>query len=92
MDDRVDLFAFGPAVRALVKGAEGAFDPDHPAALLAQARARDGAPTGLRLIACSASVLEEGVALADAERAFDAVVGLPTILEWSRGVTDRFSF
>lgn len=91
MGNRVDLYAFGPAVRALVEGlAEGAGgDPDAPAATLAEARA--GQP-GLRLLACSASVVEERVPLADAERAFDAVVGWPTILEWSRGVIDRFFF
>jgi hypothetical protein len=55
--------------------------------MLAQARG-----SGCRLIACSASVVAEKVALADAERALDAVVGWPTILEWSRGVVDRFFF
>jgi hypothetical protein len=43
-------------------------------------------------VACSASVVEEKVPLEAAERALDAVVGWPTILEWSRGVPDRFSF
>jgi hypothetical protein len=46
----------------------------------------------VRLFACSASVAEERVDPARAERAFDAVVGWPTVLEWSRGVVDRFFF
>jgi uncharacterized protein (DUF58 family) len=85
MDDRVDLFLFGPAVAAAV---EAAGDPDHAAALLHQARA-----TGrCRLLACSASAVEQGVDLVRAESALDAVVGWPTVLEWSRGVVDRFFF
>ncbi len=83
---RVDVYVFGPAVRALVEAHEG--EPDDPAARLHEAR-RAGA---CRLIACSASVVEEKVPLADAERALDAIVGWPTILEWSRDVPDRFSF
>src|SRR5512145_349476 len=78
--DRVDVYLFGPAVRALVEAHDG--EPDDPAALLHEAR-RSGS---CRLVACSASVVEEKVALADADRALDAVVGWPTILEWSRGV------
>jgi hypothetical protein len=62
-------------------------ESDDPAALLQQARAM-----GARLIACSASVVEQKVPLVQAEAALDAVVGWPTILEWSRGVIDRFSF
>jgi len=85
LGDRVDLFAFGPAVPALVAGRD---DPDHPAAPLLQAR---GAGE-VRLLACSASAVEEKVALAEAERAFDAVVGWPTVIEWTRGVVDRFFF
>ncbi len=85
MDDRVDLFLFGPAVAAAV---EGAGDPDHPAALLHQARAAGRC----RLLACSASAVAEGVDLARAEAALDAVVGWPTVLEWCRGVVDRFFF
>jgi len=85
LGDRVDVFAFGPAVAAL---AAGRGDPDHPAARLLEAR---GAGT-VRLLACSESVVEERVAPEAAERAFDAVVGWPTVLEWSRGVTERFSF
>jgi uncharacterized protein (DUF58 family) len=84
--DRVDVYLFGPAVRALVESHEG--EPDDPAARLHDAR-RSGT---CRLVACSASVVEERVPLADAERALDAVVGWPTVLEWSRGVVDRFSF
>ncbi|HEX9052342.1 MAG TPA: DsrE family protein [Anaeromyxobacter sp.] len=83
---RVDVYLFGPAVRALVEAHEG--EPDEPAARLHEAR-RVGS---CRLVACSASVVEQKVELAAAERALDAVVGWPTILEWSRGVVDRFSF
>src|SRR5512140_3467894 len=74
----VDVYLFGPAVRALVEAYEG--EPDDPAARLHEAR-RAG---GCRLVACSASVVEEKVGLAAAERALDAIVGWPTILEWSR--------
>jgi len=84
--DRVDVYLFGAAVPALV-AAHGA-DPDEPGARLHQAREAGSC----RLVACSASVVEEKVALGDAERALDAVVGWPTILEWSRGVVDRFFF
>lgn len=83
--DRVDVFAFGPAVATL---AEARGEPDHPAAPLFQARA-SGA---LRLYACSASVVEERLDLARAEAAFDAVVGWPTVVEWTRGVVERFFF
>jgi intracellular sulfur oxidation DsrE/DsrF family protein len=83
---QVDVYLFGPAVRALVEAHEG--EADEPAARLHQAR-RVG---GCRLVACSASVVEEKVPLGDAERALDAVVGWPTVLEWSRGVVERFSF
>jgi hypothetical protein len=87
LGDRVDVYLFGPAVRAIVD-AVGDGDPDEPAALLAgQARS-----AGCRLVACSATVVEQRVALDDAERALDAVVGWPTILEWSRGVVDRYFF
>jgi predicted peroxiredoxin len=89
MGDRVDVFLFGPAVRAVVEAAlEGPpGDGDDEVALLAQARG-----SGCRLVACSASVVAEKLHLADAERALDAIVGWPTILEWSRGVVDRFFF
>ncbi len=86
MGDRVDVFLFGPAVPALVR-AHGD-EPDEPGGLLHQARAAGEC----RLVACSASVVEQKVPLADAERALDAVVGWPTVLEWSRGVVDRFFF
>jgi hypothetical protein len=86
MGDRVDVFLFGPALTAVRDAAEG---DEHAGSLLVQAR-KDG-PT-VRLVACSASLVEARIELADAERVFDAVVGWPTILEWSRGVTDRFSF
>jgi hypothetical protein len=85
LDARVDVFLFGPAVRAVVE-AQG--DPDHEAALLLRARA----DSGCRLLACSASLLEEGVEPGRAEAVVDAVVGWPTVVEWSRGVVDRFFF
>jgi uncharacterized protein (DUF58 family) len=84
MGDRVDVFLFGPALRAL---ADGAAEPDHAAALLAGARG-----PGCRLLACSASLVEEKLDPARADAAFDAVVGWPTVLEWTRGVVDRFFF
>jgi len=91
MSDRVDVFLFGPAVPALVAAARavaaGDADPDEPAAQIARARSES-----VRLVACSASVVEERVPLAEAEGALDAVVGWPTILEWTRGVVDRFHF
>ncbi|HSM91263.1 MAG TPA: DsrE family protein [Anaeromyxobacteraceae bacterium] len=88
MGDRVDVFLFGPAVRAVVEAAlDGDPADDDEAAMLARARA-----PGCRLIACSAGVVAEKIDLGDAERALDAVVGWPTILEWSRGVVDRFFF
>ncbi len=83
---RVDVYLFGPAVRVLVEAHDG--EPDDPAALLHQAR-RSGT---CRLVACSASVVEEKVSLDLAQTALDAVVGWPTILEWSRGVVDRLFF
>ena len=85
LEDRVDVFLFGPAVTAAVE-AHG--DPDHPAALLHQARAAGTC----RLLACSASVVAEKVDPGRAEATLDAVVGWPTVLEWSRGVVDRFFF
>jgi predicted peroxiredoxin len=85
MGSRVDVFLFGDAVPAAVS-AHG--EPaDEPGALLHQARA-----AGCRLIACSASVVAGKVDLQAAERALDAVVGWPTVLAWSEGVTERFSF
>jgi uncharacterized protein (DUF58 family) len=84
--DRVDVYLFGRAVPAVVEGAGG--EADDPAVRLHEAR-RAGT---CRLFACSASVVEERVALEAAERALDGVVGWPTVLEWSRGVVDRFFF
>jgi len=86
MGARVDVFLFGPAVPALVEAAADA-DPGDPAGQLHAARAE-----GVRLIACSASVVDEKVPVEAADRALDAVVGWPTILEWTRDVTERFSF
>ena len=86
MGDRVDVYLFGPAVRAVV-AAHGEL-PDEAGARLHEARKAGTC----RLVACSASVVEEKVPLSEAERALDAVVGWPTILEWSRGVVERFFF
>lgn len=86
LGDRVDVYLFGPSVPAVVAARDA--DPDEPGALLHQARGAGAC----RLMACSASVVEERVPLADAEQALDAVVGWPTIVEWSRGVVDRFFF
>lgn len=86
LGDRVDVFLFGAAVPAVV-AAHGE-EADEPGALLHAARGAGGC----RLVACSASVVDEKVDLEAAEQALDAVVGWPTILEWSRGVVDRFSF
>jgi len=85
MGDRVDVFLFGPALPAVVAArdeAEGA------ARLLHQARKAGTC----RLLGCSASLVEERVEPGEAERALDAVVGWPTVIEWSRGVVDRFFF
>jgi uncharacterized protein (DUF58 family) len=84
--DRVDVYLFADAVPAVVAAHGG--EADDPGALLHLAKEAGTC----RLIACSASVVEEKVSLDDAERALDAVVGWPTILEWSRGVIDRFFF
>jgi hypothetical protein len=86
LGDRVDVYLFGPAVAALVAAHGG--DRDEPGGLLQQARAAGAC----RLIACSASVVEERVPLQEAERALDAVIGWPTIIEWSRGVVERYFF
>jgi uncharacterized protein (DUF58 family) len=86
LGDRVDVYLFGPAVPALVSS--HGEERDEPGGLLHQAREAGAC----RLVACSASVVEQKVALVDAERALDAVVGWPTIVEWSRGVVDRFFF
>jgi hypothetical protein len=85
MSERVDVFVFGPAVAALV---ESHGEPDDPAALLQQAR-RAGA---CRLLGCSAGLVDAKLDPSLAEGALDALVGWPTVLEWSRGVVDRFFF
>jgi uncharacterized protein (DUF58 family) len=85
MGDRVDVFLFGPALPAVVAARDAA---DGAARLLHQAR---GAGT-CRLLGCSASLVEERVDPGEADRALDAVVGWPTVVEWSRGVVDRFHF
>ena len=86
MGDRVDVFLLGPAVRVVVEAAE---DPDEgSAAALFQARGVGAC----RLLACSAGLVESGLEPSAAEGAVDAVVGWPTILEWTRGVPDRFFF
>jgi predicted peroxiredoxin len=85
MEARVDVFLLGEAVAAVVGAEPG--DADDPAATLLEART-----AGARLVACSASVVEQRVDLGEAEAALDAVVGWPTILDWSRGVVDRFTF
>ena len=85
MGDRVDVFLFGAAVSAIV---EGHGDAEHPSSLLQQARTGGGC----RLLGCSATVVAEKVDPAAADRALDAVIGWPTVMEWSRGVVDRFFF
>jgi hypothetical protein len=84
--DRVDVFLFGGAVAPVV-AAHGE-SAEEPGALLHQAREVGTC----RLVACSASVIEEKVPLDEANRTLDAVVGWPTILEWSAGVSDRYFF
>jgi predicted peroxiredoxin len=89
MGDRVDVFLLGDAVRAVVDGAgEPAGEPDEPAAALFQARQAGTC----RIFACSQGVVESGLDPAAAQAVLDAVVGWPTILEWTRGVADRFFF
>lgn len=86
MGDRVDVFLLGEAVRAVLEGADDR--DDGPARALFQAR---DAGT-CRLLACSAGLVESGLDPASADGVVDAVVGWPTILEWTRGVANRFSF
>lgn len=86
LGDRVDVFLFGPAVPAVVAAHGG--ERDEAGGLLHAAREAGTC----RLVACSASVVEEKVPLDAAEQALDAVVGWPTVIEWSRGVVDRFFF
>jgi len=85
LGDRVDVFLFGPALPAVVAGRDEA---DGAARLLHQARAVGTC----RLLGCSASLVEERMDPGEAERALDAVVGWSTVIEWSRGVVDRFFF
>ncbi len=85
MGDRVDAFVFGAAIAALLEGAD---EEQGPAAALLEARRAGGG----RLLACSAGLVERGLDPAAAERLFDAVVGWPTVVEWTRGVADRFFF
>jgi peroxiredoxin family protein len=86
MGDRVDVFLLGQAVRAVVEGADDR--DDGPARALFQAREAGSC----RLLACSAGLVESGLDPAATDGVVDAVVGWPTILEWTRGVPDRFSF
>jgi predicted peroxiredoxin len=86
MGGRVDVFLLGEAVRAVVEAA-GERD-EGPARALFQARGAGNC----RLLACSAGLVESGIDPAAAQEALDAVVGWPTILEWTRGVPDRFFF
>ncbi len=85
MGDRVDVFLFGTAVAAVV---EAHVDREGAAALLQEARSAGTC----RLLACSQSVVAARVDPHAADRALDAVIGWPTVLEWTRGVVDRFFF
>jgi predicted peroxiredoxin len=85
MGRRVDVFLLGDGVRAVLDARD---EPDAPGHRIHQARAGGAC----RLFACSESLLGAGVEPRDAEGALDAVVGWPTILEWTRGVADRHSF
>jgi len=95
MGDRVDVFLLGEAVRAVVEGAGErggaggrAGEPDDAAAVLFQARSAGTC----RIFACSQGLVESGLDPGAAQEILDAVVGWPTILEWTRGVADRFFF
>ena len=83
MGRRVDVFLLGGAVRPVVEARD---DEDAPGHRLHQARA-----AGCRIFACSESWVAAGLAPGAGEGAVDAVVGWPTILEWTRGVVDRLS-
>ncbi len=85
MGDRVDVFIFGKALAVVVATQA---DPEGEAALLHQARGAGNC----RLFGCSASLVAEKVDPGAADRALDAIIGWPTILEWSRGVVDRYFF
>jgi predicted peroxiredoxin len=86
LGDRVDVFLLGDAVRAVLDGAEER--DEGPARALFQARDLGTC----RLLACSAGLVESGIDPAAAQEVVDAIVGWPTILEWTRGVPDRFFF
>ena len=97
MGDRVDVFLLGEAVRAVVEAAgeqagagsgERVVETDDAAVALFQARSAGTC----RIFACSQGVVESGLDPAAAQAVLDAVVGWPTILEWTRGVSDRFFF
>ena len=97
MGDRVDVFLLGEAVRAVVEAAgeqagagsgERVVETDDAAVALFQARSAGTC----RIFACSQGVVESGLDPAAAQAVLDAVVGWPTILEWPRGVADRFFF
>ncbi len=85
MGDRVDVFLLGEAIPAVLDDAD---EPDGPAHALREARALGHC----RVLACSQGLVAARIDPARAEGAVDAVVGWPTILEWSRGVPDRFFF
>jgi predicted peroxiredoxin len=86
MGAQVQVFLLGDAVRAVVEAAGD--DPDVPGGALHRAR-----ETGsCQLLACSQSVVESGLDPGAVQDVLDAVVGWATILEWTRGVADRFSF
>jgi sulfur relay (sulfurtransferase) DsrF/TusC family protein len=85
MGRRVDVFLLGDGVRAVLDARD---EPDAPGHRLHRARAAGAC----RLFACSESLVGAGLSPQDAEGALDAVVGWPTILEWTRGVADRHSF
>lgn len=86
--DRVDVFLFGPAVAAVVAATGDGEGGEGAAALLQQARVAGRC----RLLACSQSLVAEKVDPAAAQGVLDAVMGWPTVLEWTRGVAERFFF
>ena len=95
MGDRVDVFLMGESVRAVVEAAGkragvGERDGEQDAAAAALFQARSAGTC--RIFACSQGVVESGLDPAAAQAVLDAVVGWPTILEWTRGVADRFFF
>jgi predicted peroxiredoxin len=95
MGDRVDVFLLGDAVRAVVEAVgelagagDRAEETEDASVALFQARSAGTC----RIFACSQGVVESGLDPAAAQAVVDAVVGWPTILEWTRGVADRFFF